>query len=191
MRLLFHFCLSAILGQVSSGSPSENLNNADLFQDDPLHLDMDISSPDDISLWDLPNDSESTQVSKDPTEIELGLDHPLLPPLTAESYTSSCYWEPNSQNSKIRRRELEACPVDQVRNPWKGIEMPIPELPNTLDQPEEKSPLEYSFPGMDLNVDRPKCKHNSLVTHLCCDGPPEMLEDTGFFGSVKKCWPCT
>jgi hypothetical protein len=185
MRLLFPVCLSAALGQISS------VSNADFFKDDPLPLDMDITSPDNISLWDLPNNSEIAQISTNPTEIELDSDHSLLSPLTAESHSSSCYWESNWQNSKMRRRELKTCPAGQRRNPWKNVETPTPELPDILDQPEEKSTLKFSIPKIDLNFDRPKCKHDTFVTHLCCDGPAEMWRDEGFFGSVKKCWPCT
>jgi hypothetical protein len=185
MRFLFPFFLSILLGQRSSASFPGYISDADT-----LSTDLGASWDEESSLWDLSTDSEFAEVSTALDETELNLEPSSLLAFEAGSHSSSCYAEGSHQDGKARKRGLGFCPMYQGQKSPDEVELPAPEPPIVFDDLDNGPNLEYSFPGLDLKIDHPKCKHRKFVTHVCCDGPPEAWNFEGFFPSVKKCWPC-
>lgn len=190
MRLFRSVFLGVILGHKSSVSHEEYVNDLDIFENIPDPVDWDVSSHEELGLWDLPTESEFAQIPKSTEETELDRDPSMSSEFMAGSGFSSCYPERNQQTSKIRTRDWETCPKDQVETPSNEAELPSLGQPNVLDKPEEKSLLEYSFPGVDLTMNHPMCTHKTFITHVCCDGPLGLWRAEGYFASVEKCWPC-
>lgn len=188
MRLYFPFAFSIIFGQISSAFLPRDVSD-EVYQTDSLPTESDLSSDEDLGLWSLGTEPESSP--QGPDETQLDQDPLFSSSLTANADFSSCE-NGIEADSKLRRRGIsKLCSNDQVDPPRKGAVSPNLDVPNIYDGSMEKALLENSMSALDLSSGRPMCTHKKFVTHLCCDGPTGPWQPDGFFATVEKCWPCT